>query len=162
MNDEHLQNLTEIQTEFFQEAQGEGSLAAYAVRDAAAFSKDAPPDESFYIGYDIHPENLAALYFDGIKLPRWENVEGESRDEKLEIYNRSFQAVTASYPLISRVSDTDQKVAYAPEEVAPLREECRRVLDGADDASAIKALQKIYIACDKAVARQMGLLLIPS
>lgn len=162
MNTEHLQNLSEVESEFMQEGQGSGSLATYAVRDTANFSKDAARDEGFYIGYDIHPENIEALYFEGLQLPRWESIKAESIAEKTEIYQKSFQKSIADYPLISRVSDTDVKVIYAPEEVSQLREECGRVLDNTNDAKAVVALQKFYIACNKAVENQMGLLLIPS
>lgn len=162
MNNEYLQNLSEVENEFTQEGQGSGSLAVYAVRDTADFSKNMPPDEGFYIGYDIHPENIEALYFEGLQLPRWESIEAESIAEQTEIYQKSFQKSIADYPLISRVSDTDLKVAYLSEEVNQLREECRRVLDITNDAKAVAALQKFYIACNKAAEQQMGLLLIPS
>ena len=164
MNNEHLQNLAEIESEFVKEDKGEGSLAVYAVRDpAASFSKFAPREESFSVGYDIDPQDIEALYFEGIKLPRWESIRAENNDndQKLRIYNESFQKVTADFPLISRVSDTDVRVAFTPEEVLRLHAECERVADGTADAKAVRAVQKFYIACNQAAAGLMGLLLIP-
>ena len=162
MNNEYPQKLSELESEFIQEEKGNGSLSPYIARDTANFSKDAPNDEGFYVGYDIHPENIEALYFEGLKLSRWESIEAESVEQKKALYEKSFDKSTSDYPLISRVSDTDQKVTYTPEEVLQLREECQRVLDTTNDTKAVRALQKFHIACNKAADHQMGLLLIPN
>ena len=163
MNNQHLQNLTEVEDDFIKEDKGEGSLMIYAVRDTmASFSKFAPREESFGVGYDITPLDIEALYFEGIKLPRWESIKAENTDQQLEIYNEAFGKIKADFPLISRVSDTDVTVKYTPEEISPLQAECERVLDSADDAKAIRAVQKFYIASNKAGEQQMGLLLIPN
>lgn len=163
MNKEHLQNLGEIESDFIKEDKGEGSLSVYAVRDpAASFSKFAPREESFSVGYDIHPLDIEALYFEGIKLPRWESIKADNTDQQLAIYNESFGKIKADFPLISRVSDTDVTVKYTPEEISPLQAECERILDSADDAKAIRAVQKFYIASNKAGEQQMGLSLIPN
>ena len=163
MNKEHLQNLGEIESDFIKEDKGEGSLSVYAVRDpAASFSKFAPREESFSVGYDIHPLDIEALYFEGIKLPRWESIKADNTDQQLEIYNESFGKIKADFPLISRVSDTDVTVKYTPEEISPLQAECERILDSADNAKAIRAVQKFYIASNKAGEQQMGLSLIPN
>ena len=161
MNDEYLKNLSAVESELIQEDKGEGSLSAYVV-GADESSEGAPREEKIYLGYDISPLDIEALFFEGIKLPRWESIEAESLDQHREIYQQSFQKVTAEYPLISRVSDTDQKVEFTSEEVLQLREECQRVLDGANDAKAVRAVQKFYIACNKAAERRMGLRLIPN
>ncbi len=163
MSNEHLQNLDAIEKEFISEDKGEGSLMVYAVRDTdASFSKFAAREESFSVGYDITPLDIEALYFEGIKLPRWESIKADGYDEQLAIYNESFARIKADFPLISRVSDTDVTVKYTPAEVAPLRAECERITDGANDAKAIRAAQKFYIACDKASENRMGLVLIPN
>ena len=162
MSNEYQQNLSEYESEFIQERKGYGSLSPYCVLDAANFSKDLPANEALYVGYDIHPENIEALYFEGLKLPRWESIEAETVEQQEAIYRESFQKTTSDYPLTSRVSDTDQTVFYTPEEVLQLREECKQILDNTNDTKAIRALQKFHIACNKASDREMGLLLIPS
>jgi hypothetical protein len=162
MNDQYMQKLSELEREFTQELKGEGSLSPRTFHDSANFSEDTQNDEGFYVGYDIHPENLEALFFEGLKLPRWESIKAESVAQQEALYRESLQKTTLDYPLISRVTDTDQKISYTPEEVVQLREECKRVLDATNDTKAVKALQKFYIACNKAVEQQMGLLLIPS
>ena len=162
MSDEYQQNLSGYESEFIQERKGYGSLSPFCVLDAATFSKDSPPDEGFYVGYDIHPENIEALFFEGLKLPRWESIEAETVEQQEAIYRESFQKTTSEYPLISRVSDTDQRVIFTSEEVLQLREECQQILERADDSKAVRALQKFHIACSKAAEREMGLLLLPS
>jgi hypothetical protein len=161
MND-HLQNLAELESEFAEERRGEGSLSPFIARDVANFSKSSLGDGEGYLGYDIHPEDLEALYFEGLKMPRWESIEANNIDEQKEIYMKSLAECTAGYPLISRVTDTDQRIKYTPEETQSLQRECESVLDGTDHAKAIRALQKFYIACDKAASNQMGLVLTPS
>ncbi|MDQ2747125.1 MAG: hypothetical protein M3T96_07700 [Acidobacteriota bacterium] len=163
MSNENLQNLEAIENQFLQEDKGEGSLMIYAVRDLNAnFSKFAAREESFSLGYDITPLDIEALYFEGIKLPRWESIKADNHEQQLEIYNQSFDKIKADFPLISRVSDTDVTVKYTAEEVARLRAECEKVSDSANDAKAIRAAQKFYIACQKAAENQMGLLLMPN
>ena len=162
MNNEYEQKLSEYESEFMQEKRGYGSLSPYCVFDAASFSKDSPPDEGFYVGYDIHPENIEALYFEGLKLPRWESIEAETIQQQEAIYRESFQKAVSDYPLISRVSDTDERVVYSAEEAAQLQAECKQVLESTNETKAVRALQKFYIACNKAAEKQMGLLLIPS
>lgn len=163
MNNEYLKNLTEVENEFIKDDKGEGSLSVYAVRDLTAnFSKFAAREESFSVGYDITPQDIEALYFEGIKLPRWESIVADNHDQQLEIYNKAFGKITSDFPLISRVSDTDVTVKYTPEEVSQLQSECERVADSTDDARAIRAVQKFYIACNKAAENQMGLLLLPN
>lgn len=163
MSNENLQNLDATENELGKEEKCEGSLMVYAVRDLkASFSKFAPREESFSVGYDITPLDVEALYFEGIKLPRWESIEADNHDQQLAIYNESLNKIKADFPLISRVSDTDVAVEYTTEEVSQLRAECERISDSADDAKAIRAMQKFYIACQKAAENQMALLLIPN
>ena len=162
MNSEHLQKLSEAESEFLQEGTGNGSLAVHLVHAAADSADGAASDAPLYIGYDIHLENIEALYFEGLKLPRWESIAAESVEEKTNIYNKSLKETTSEYPFISRVSDTDEKIAYSSEEISPLRGECERLLEKTDDVKAVKALQKFHIACTKAAENQSGLLLIPN
>lgn len=163
MSNEHLSNLSEVEKEFISEEKGEGSLMVYAVRDlTAAFSKFAEREESFGVGYDITPLDIEALYFEGIELPRWESIKADSHEQQLAIYNEAFDKIKSDFPLISRVSDTDATVKYTLEEVSRLHAECERVADSANDAKAIRAVQKFYIACNKATESQMGIMLIPN
>ena len=159
---EHLQNLAERESEFTQERRGEGSLSPFIVRDVTVFSKSNLQDGEGYLGFDIHPEDLEALYFEGLKMPRWESITADSVAEQEAIYRKSLAEVTAGYPLISRVTDTDQRIRFTPEEVSQLQQECETVLEGTEHAKAIKAVQKFFIACDKAAGQQMGLVLNPS
>lgn len=149
MNDDYLKNMDELKIEFDEEVRGFGSLAVVL-------------DGSGFIGYDIRPEDIEALYFEGIGTRRWESIEAESVSEQMDIYNDSMKKMMADYPMIARVSDTDVKVNYTPEEVSELRAECEKVFDNTSESKAIRALQKFLIACHKAAEKKVGLELQPN
>lgn len=145
---------SELESEFNNELKGYGSLSLELGGNLAE-------SESANIGYHIRPEDIEALYFEGIGIPRWESIEADTTEKQLEIYNESMGKIMSDYPLINRVSDTDVKVVYTPEEILALQTECERVMETTSDAKATKALQKFVIACQKAEAHQTGLRLIP-
>lgn len=154
MSNEYLSRIDELEQEFTQEVKGYGSLSVNLMGDSA--------DEKEYLGYDVRPEDIEALYFEGIGTPRWESIEADSVDKQLEIYHQSMKEKMADYPLIGRVSDTDQRVEYSLEEVSQLQTECDKVLETAAAEKAVKAAQKFAIACHKAAEQQKSLMLIPS
>lgn len=154
MNNDYLSQISELEQEFSQELRGYGSLSLNLTGASA--------DDQDYLGYDVRPEDIEAVYFEGIGIPRWESIKADTVDRQVELYNESMQKIMADYPLIGRVSDTDQRVQYTSEEVSELRQECEKVLETASNPQAVKALQKLAIACLKAAEHQKGLLLIPS
>jgi len=154
MNNNYLSQIEDLEHEFTQELKGYGSLSLNMVGDSA--------DDNENLGYDIRPEDIEALYFEGIGTPRWDSIEADNVEQQLEIYNQSMKERMANYPLIGRVSDTDQRVEYTSGEISQLRTECETVLETAADPKAVKALQKFAIACHKASEQQKGLLLIPN
>lgn len=151
MNKDYLSRIDELAQEFTQELKGYGSLSVNIGDEA----------DKQYLGYDVRPEDIEALYFEGIGTPRWESIEADTVAEQMEIYNRSMKEKMADYPQIGRVSDTDARVEYSPEQVAALQAECDNVLEFADNEKAVKAAQKFAIACHKAAGRQIGVLLLP-
>jgi hypothetical protein len=154
MNNDYLSQISELEQEFSQELRGYGSLSLNLTGASA--------DDRDYLGYDIRPEDVEAIYFEGIGIPRWESVKADTVDEQVALYNQSMQKIMADYPLIGRVSDTDQRVEYTSDEVTQLRQECENVLQNSSHPQAVKALQKLAIACLKAAEHQKALLLIPS
>jgi len=154
MNNDYLSQISELEQEFSQELRGYGSLSLNLTGASA--------DDQDYLGYDVRPEDIEAVYFEGIGIPRWESIKADTVNRQVELYNESMQKIMADYPLIGRVSDTDQRVQYTSEEVSELRQECEKVLETASNPQAVKALQKLAIACLKAAEHQKGLLLIPS
>lgn len=154
MNNDYLSQIGELEQEFTGELKGYGSLSPHLVGGSA--------DDREYLGYDIRPEDIEALYFEGIRIPRWESIKADTVDQQVELYNEAMQKIMATYPLIGRVSDTDKKVEYTPAEAAQLCRECDEVLETASNPQAVKALQKFAIACHKAAENQKGLLLLPS
>lgn len=154
MNNDYLSQIGELEQEFTGELKGYGSLSPHLAGEAA--------DDRDYLGYDIRPEDIEALYFEGIGIPRWESIKADSHDKQLELYNESMQRIMATYPLIGRVNDTDQKVEFKPDEISRLRRECDEVLETASNEQAVKALQKFAIACYRAAEQNKGLLMLPS
>lgn len=154
MNNDYLSRIEELEQEFTQEVKGYGSLSVNLFAGSA--------DDKEYLGYDVRPEDIEALYFEGIGTPRWESIEADTVDKQLEIYHQSMKEKMADYPLIGRVTDTDQRVEYSLGEVSQLQIECEKVIGTAADAKAVKAAQKFAIACHKAADQQKNLMLIPS
>ena len=147
MNDQ----LSELEQEFRAEQKGQGSLSPHLATGA----KDS------YVGYDIHPENIEALFFDGIGVPRWDSIKAETVGEQESLYMERYNDVMAAYPMIARSNDTFQHVEYTAEEVAALLKESRRILEGTSDPKVIKAAGKFALASERAVAENTGLKLNP-
>jgi len=145
----------DLEKEFRLEQKGYGSLALH-------FAADSPhEDAGSYVGYDLHPENIEALFFEGIGVPRWESIKADSVEEQEAQYMEKYNAVMAEYPMISRSNDTDAQVRYGSAEVNALLEECSRVLGKTSNEKAVKAAQKLTLAANKAIERQIGLEFIP-
>ena len=162
MNEDDRQKLSDLEEEFSQEVKGEGSLSIEIVPGADNASNGNSAQESLHLSYDINAEDLEALYFEGLSLPRWEDVAGETVEEKRELYLESFEKCTSNYPMIKRVSDIDQKVTFTPDEVLRLHEECQSILKIANTPKSIRAIQKFSLAAQKAADRRMGLRLKPN
>ena len=162
MNEDYRQELIDLETEFMKEVRGEGSLSIQITPHAADSSNGNSSADSINLSYDINAEDLEALYFEGLGLPRWEDVEGETVEERREVYFGSFEKCTSNYPMIKRVSDIDQKVTFTPEEVLRLQEECQRILEVANTPKSIRATQKLSLAANKAAELEMGLRLTPN
>jgi hypothetical protein len=163
MSIDYLQNMSELEEEFKDEIRGFGSLAVVLVSTSESNNSDeGSNNKGGFIGYDICPEDIEALYFDGLGTPRWESIKADSVAEQMDIYNDSMQKVMSNYPMINRVSDTDQKVEYDPEEVLLLQTECEKVLGATENPKAMRALKKFLLACHKALTGKMGLLLTPN
>ena len=148
MSDETLKDLEE---EFKQEEKGPGSLSPHI----------ADGSEASYLGYDIHPENIEALFFEGIGVPRWDSIKADDFEQQEVLYMAQYNDVMAKYPMIARANDTFQHVEYTAAEVTQLLEECRRILAGTSDQKVIRAVQKFTLAGEKAVEKNAGLNMNP-
>lgn len=144
--------ISDLEHEFINEQKGEGSLCF----------KVANENEHSYLGYDLHLEDVEALYFEGIGVPRWESLEADTVEQKTALYWERFNERMDKYPLIGRTRDTDEKVEYAAKEISDLLSECEQVSAGISDAKALRAVQKISLAAEKAASNQSGLVLTPS
>ena len=156
MDEDQLAALSELERDFRHELRGHGSLALHFAERPT--SQD---DERTYVGYDLHPENLEALFFDGIGIPRWETLNAESVEEKQAEYMERYNELMSEYPMISRSNDTHVRVIYGSDEVGALLAECDKVLEQTSDAKAVRAAQKLSLAASKAAEKQTGLEFIP-
>jgi hypothetical protein len=147
MNDQ----LNKLEQEFRAEEKGPGSLSPHVASGA----------ENSYVGYDIHPENIEALFFDGIGVPRWDSIKAETVAEQETLYMERYNDVMAGYPMIARSNDTFQHVEYTATEVKELLKETERILAGASDPKVVKAAGKFALASEKAIAENAGLRLNP-
>ena len=145
------EQLSELEQEFRAEEKGQGSLSPHVSKGS----------ENSYVGFDIHPENIEALFFDGIGVPRWDSIKAETVAEQETLYMDQYNEVMAGYPMIARSNDTLQHVEYTAEEVTDLLKESERILAGTSDPKVIKAARKFSLASEKAVAENAGLRLNP-
>lgn len=148
MSDETLKDL---EAEFGREEKGPGSLSPH-ITDGS---------ETSYVGYDIHPENVEALFFEGIGVPRWDSIKADSFEQQEVLYMAQYTDVMAKYPMIARANDTFHHVEYTAAEVVQLLEECERILAGTSDPKVITAVRKFLLAGSKAAEGQVGLNLNP-
>lgn len=152
MSKDETMAFSDLENEFFMEQKGEGSLSVFFVDG----------DNETYAGYDINPEDIEALYFEGIGVPRWEAIVADNVEKQLELYWERFNEKMDSLPLIGRARDTDAVVDYTADEIGGLSAECTRILEGTDHPKASRATQKIALAAKRAAAGGLGLRLKPS
>lgn len=148
----NMQEIDDLEREFHDEQKGEGSLSVY-ITDGG---------NSDYLGYDINPEDVEALYFEGVGVPRWETLQAETTEQKTALYWEKFNERMDSYPLIGRMRDTDERIQYSADEMQPLAEECGKITDSTTDPKARRAVQKISLAASRASEKRGGLDLQPS
>ena len=141
-----------LEQEFISEQKGEGSLSAFLTDG----------DTSEYIGWDVNPEDLEAIYFEGIGVPRWESLQADSVEAQTALYWERFNALMDPIPMIGRMRDTDEIIEYTSDEVQQLLGECDEILLGAKDAKARRSVQKLSLAAAKASAGKVGLRFSPS
>ncbi|MEP6848698.1 MAG: hypothetical protein ABI999_07565 [Acidobacteriota bacterium] len=148
MSDEQI---SDLEQEFRDELKGDGSFSPHLADGTAKGS---------YIGFDIHPEDIEALFFEGIGIPRWESIKADTVEEQEALYMERFNDLMSKYPLMGRANDTDQKAEFTSAEVPSLLEECDRISSSTSNPKAVRALQKMSLAASKAVAKDVGLYLI--
>ena len=149
MSDEQI---SDLEREFRGELKGDGSFSPHLADGTTKGS---------YVGFDIHPEDIEALFFEGIGVPRWESIKADTVEEQEKLYMDKFNDLMSKYPLLGRANDTEQRADFNSSEIAPLIEECERVSGSASEPKAIRAAKKLSIAATKAADQEMGLHLIP-
>lgn len=145
-----MAELAELEQEFINEQKGEGSLSIFLNGS----------DGLEYLGFDINPEDIEALYFEAIGIPRWESLEADSVEEQTALYWERFNEVMGPFPLIGRIRDTDETVDYDSDTITRLNDEIGRVVPSS--AKAERAVAKYRIAAGRAAERGGGLRFKPS
>ncbi len=147
-----MSEISDLERDFQNEQKGEGSLSVFITNG----------ESSDYIGYNINPEDVEAIYFEGIGVPRWESLKADSVEEQTAMYWDRFNECMAKFPLIGRVRDTDVRVEYTDAEVPGLIDECRGISGSTDNAKALRSIEKVSLAANRAVENQAGLNFKPS
>lgn len=147
-----MAELAELEQEFINEQKGEGSLSIFC-------SGDGGPE---YLGYDLNPEDIEALYFEAIGIPRWESLQADSVEKQTELYWERFNEVMGPFPLVGRIRDTDEAVNYDSDSIGSLSEEIGRAENAASTPKAVKAVRKYQVALMRASEKGGGLLFKPS
>jgi hypothetical protein len=147
MSTDEQDELTKLEVEFAHELQGEGSVM--------------PKVGNTYVGFDIHPEDIESIFFDGIGVPRWASIESDDLDKQTAIYMERYNEAMAKFPLIARANDTMVSSNYSRAEVPQLVTECRALIDSSADAKAARAAKKLLIAATQAEAKNSPLTLSP-
>jgi hypothetical protein len=147
-----MTEIGDLEREFISEQKGEGSLSAFLTDG----------DTSEYVGWNVNPEDLEAIYFEGIGVPRWESLQADTVEAQTALYWERFNALMDPLPMIGRMRDTDEKIDYSPDEVQQLLGECDEILLAAKDAKAKRSVQKLSLAAAKAMENKSGLRFSPS
>ena len=158
-----VRDLTAMEQSFIDEGWGNGSLHPTVVRNIDAYWKSAPVDEDdadFYVGFGFHETDWVALFFDVLKCPKREMLEGEDITAFEKREHERFQHCTAGFPLLGRMFTMFRDANYYSDEVGQLREQCLKLQSETSHEGGRRALDKLILACDKALAANMGLILI--
>jgi hypothetical protein len=147
MNTDQQADLAKLEEEFSSEIQGEGSLI--------------PKVGGNHVGFDIHPEDIDVLFFDGIGVPRYASIEIDDLDQKNAAYMERYNAAMAEFPLIGRANDTMVGASYTRSEIAGLIAECNSLIERSANDKATRATKKLLIAAMKAEAGNAPLTLSP-
>ena len=154
-------NWEELEREFVAEGWGNGSIHPYVVHDPINYWEGGHHKDDFYVGFDFHWGDWEALFWGALNAAGRDGyIQGEDINEFHERNRRKFQESISEYPLLGRIFDRYEDVVYEAEEVNQLRDECLRAREGTNHAGAIKALNKLTLACNKASGHVLGLRLI--
>ena len=158
---ESKMNVDELEKDFVSEGWGNGSLHPTVVRDSINYWNGGSSKDDFYVGFDFHYTDWEDLFSNEFDLPQYEPyVEGDDIVERDNRWYAKFQQCTSEYPMLNRIYYMYADAGYTAEEVPVLREQCLRLQAKTRHAEAWRALAKLIIACDKALAAKSALLFI--
>jgi hypothetical protein len=156
-------DLVALEQSFSAEGWGNGSLHPMVVRNIDTYWKRGPVDESdedFYVGFGFHETDWVALFFDVLKCPKREMLDGEDIMAYEKRERERFQQCTAEFPMLGRMFTMFRDANYYPGEVGQLREQCLKLQSETSHEAGRRALAKLILACGKALESEMGLILV--
>jgi hypothetical protein len=144
-----------------------GTLSICIMREPGfeAFSKGLAPSDH-YLDLDdfLTGKEWDAIFIGTLHCPdrTYElRQPEESVDEALEKFAVKFKEAIPEYPTLARIWDMFIYVAFQPEEIGLLRNECLSVRGIASDPSALTGIEKLLRACEEASRLHFGFLLVP-
>jgi hypothetical protein len=144
--------------EFFDSGPG-GTFYLCVVKDPEAWEEGETLDGG-YLESDLYGDEWANLFFDVLGCPRPVDIEGNTREEKLEKYKLAFQSAIPDCPLLGRIWNFySESIFINYEEVMNLKNECEMVKHRTTASKASQGLDKLIEACNVALKEEMGLLL---
>ncbi len=124
-----------------------GSLHIFVVSEAERWRENGR-----FLEIGFNDSDWEALFLDVLHCPVMEpRAEGETYVKHLEQYQKEFQQSIPACPMLGRIWDIYEDVAYTPEEVKQLCEECLKIQVATTSPSALRALRKLIFACDEAL-----------
>ena len=154
-------NWEDLERQFVSEGFGNGSLHPHVVHDPISYWESGRHADDVYVGFDFHWNDWEALFRTALNAAeRDEYVQGEDIDEFHERNRRKFKDSIPDYPLLGRMFDMYEDAAFEATELECLRSECLRVCNDAIHNDAVRAANRIILACNKASESGLGLLFI--
>jgi hypothetical protein len=161
MRESRAMNWLELEQQFVAEGWGNGALHPHVVHDPINYWAGGHIESDFYVGFDFHRTDWEALFWKALNAAREEEyVQGEDIEEYHERNRRRFTNSLSMYPLLARMFDMYEDAVYESSEVGPLRDECLKARRSTNHEDAIRAVDKVIFACNKATDCGLGLLFI--
>ncbi|HXG64147.1 MAG TPA: hypothetical protein VNO70_03510 [Blastocatellia bacterium] len=141
-----------------------GSLSICAVPDPKNW-QDTQSESAYWLDLTLDGPEWGAIFHDVLRIPvigskpLAESQNAEGQENSRGKYMQLFQGAIPEFPLLGRIYDLYEDVAYKHHEIMWLREECLKVQLMTSNPEAKEGLRKLILACDEAMRRNTGLYL---
>jgi hypothetical protein len=136
-----------------------GRLAVYLVRDPTVWAGGVSAGDRYLL--DFTGLDWDSLFVEILDCPEPEvYVDDEDLNEYVKRQRSRFCESLPDYPMLCRIWDLYADVSYTVEEVDPLRAECQSILSMTFHRNGIRALRKLLLTCDQALAYNSGIFMV--